>query len=99
MIVVDKISYSIDSVKPRTIRILVLQDEIQISFCDFPVIVVAKNLGGAGEQKGTISGSVNNSTFTERSIGTTAGRFRCFEILDVETSMASDRFKDQLQLV
>ena len=75
MIVIDKISYSIDSVKPRAVWVLILQNEIQISLCYLPVIFVAKNLGGAGEQKGTISGSIHNSALIERRVGTTTRFF------------------------
>ena len=42
MIVVDKIAYSIHGVIPRAVRVLLLQDEIQISFCYLPVIIVQK---------------------------------------------------------
>ena len=96
VIVVDKISYSIHGVKPRTVRVLILQDEIQISFCDFPVVFDCKELGGARQQEGAISGSVNNSAFIERSVGTTAGRFRRSEILDISGGVSRNRFEDQL---
>src|SRR5438093_11943585 len=95
MIVIDKISYSIDSVKPRAVWVLILQHEIQISFCYLPVIFVAKNLGGAGEQEGTISCSVNHPTCVERSVGTTTGLFRCPEILDITGGVSRNQLEDQ----
>ena len=72
VIVVYKVAYSIHCVRPRAVGVLILQDKIQVSFRDFPVIFVAKNLGGAGEQKGTISGGIDNPTLIERRVGTTA---------------------------
>src|SRR4029077_17181522 len=99
MIVVDKISYSIDSVKPRAVWVLVLQDEIQIAFCDFPMVFLRKNLGGARQQESTISCSVNNSALIERSVGTTTGLFRCSKILNINSGVSRNRFEDQFPLV
>ena len=96
---IDKIAHSIHGVKPRAVRVLILQNEIQISFCDPPVVFVAKNLGGAGQQEGAISGGVNDPAFIERSIGTTARRFRRPEILDISRGMSRDRLKNLRVLV
>ena len=41
---IDEIAHTIDGIKPGAVRILILQNEIQISFCDSPVIFVPKNL-------------------------------------------------------
>src|SRR5213595_3290975 len=99
MIVIDKIPYPVDGVKPRAVRILVLQDEIQISFCDSPVVFIRKNLGGARQQEGAISRSINNATLVERSVGTTTGLFRCPEILDINGGVSRDRRHDVLPLI
>ena len=85
---IDEVAHAIDGIKPGAVRILILQNEIQISFCDPPVVFVAKNLGGAGQQEGAISGGVNDSSLIGRSVGTTARRFRRPEILDIGRGVA-----------
>ena len=95
---VDKVPYSIHRVKPRTVRVLAFQDEIQISFCDFPVVFGGQELRGARQQESAIGGSINNSAFIKRRVGRTAGLFRRLEILDVSGGVSCDRFKDQFPL-
>ena len=61
MEMINEVTHTIDGIKPGAVRILILQNEIQISFCNSPVIFVGKNLGSAGQQEGAISGGVNDS--------------------------------------
>ena len=96
---INEIAHTIHGIKPGAVRILILQNKIQISFCDPPVVFVAKNLGGAGQQEGAISGGVDDSSLIERSVGTTARLFRRPEILDIGCGVARDRICDQLQEV
>ena len=56
---INEIAHPIDGIIPGAVGILILQDEIQVSFCDSPVIFIRKNLRGARQQKSAISGSVN----------------------------------------
>ncbi len=96
---VYKISHSIHSVKPRAVGILILQDEIQISFCDFPEVFIAKYLGGTGQQEGAISGGVNDSSFIERSIGATASRFGSAKVLDIGRGVPRYRVENLLEFI
>ena len=96
---INKVAHTIDSIKPGAVRILILQNEIQISFCDSPVVFVGKNFRGAGQQKGAVSGGINDSSLIRRSVGTTARRFRRPEILDISCGVARNRFKNQFPLV
>src|SRR5438552_4061779 len=96
---INKISYSIHGIKPRTVGVLILQNEIQISFCSPPVFFVAKNLGRTGEQEGAISCSVNYPACVKRRVGRTAGLFGCPEILDVSGRMSCNRPEDLLVLI
>jgi len=85
---IDEVAHAIDGIKPGAVRILILQNEIQISFCDPQIVFVAKDLGGAGQQEGAISSGINDSSLIGRSIGTTTRRFRRSEILDIGRGVA-----------
>ena len=41
---IDKIAHAIHSIGPGAIRILILQNEIQIPFCYSPVVILGENL-------------------------------------------------------
>src|SRR5437870_551100 len=99
MEMINEVTHAIDSIKPGAVRILILQNEIQVSFCNPPVVFVAKNLGRAGQQEGAISGSVNDFPLIKRSVGTTARCFRCPEILNINSGVARNRFENQSPLV
>src|SRR5205823_6739052 len=92
VVVVDKIAHSIHRVIPRTVLILILQNKIQISLGNSPVIVIREHAVSASQEKGTISGGVDNSALTEWAVGTTAGSFRRSEILNISTHMSNNRF-------
>src|SRR4029077_3198004 len=99
MEMINEVTHTINSIKPGAVRVLILQNEIQISFCDPPVVFVAKKLRGAGQQEGAISGRVNDFPLIKRSVGTTARPFRRLEILDIGRRMARNRFENQFPLV
>src|SRR4030095_16382950 len=96
---VDKVTHTIDCIKPGAIRILILQNEIQISFRDPPVVFVAKNLGSAGQKKGTITGGVNDSALVKRSVGTTARTLRRSEIFNIGCGVPRNRLQDEFPVV
>jgi hypothetical protein len=39
---IDEIAYPIDSIKPGTVGILILQNEIQVSFGSLPILAIGK---------------------------------------------------------
>ena len=49
VVVINKVAHAIDGIKPGAVRVLILEDEIQISFRDLPVVFVGKNLRSAGQ--------------------------------------------------
>src|SRR5205823_11718914 len=93
---INEISHSIHRVGPGTVRILILQNEVQISLGDLPVIVPGKNLGSARQQESPVSGRIDHSSFIIRSVGTTAGPVRYLEIFDVDCGVARNRLEDLL---
>ena len=60
---IDEIAHPIDRVKPRTIGILVLENETQVAVRDRPIIVIGEDARSAGEQKRAIRGGVDHSAF------------------------------------
>src|SRR4029453_3939914 len=99
MEMINKVAHAIDGIKPGAVWILILQNEIQVSFCDPPVVFLAKKLRGAGQQEGAVSGGVKDSSFIKRSVGTTARRFRGPEIFDIGCDVARNRLKNLRVLV
>src|SRR3982751_2500721 len=88
VIVVDKISYSIHGVEPRTVGVLILQNEIHISLCNPPVLFIAKNLRRTREEEGAIRCSIDYPADVKRRVGRTAGTFRRSEILNISSGMS-----------
>ena len=99
VIMINEIANPIDGIEPGAVGILIIQDEIQVSFSSLPVIVIGKDLRSARQQKSPVSGGVDDTAATVRSIGTTAGGFRCPEILDIVGSVSRDRRQDVLPLI
>ena len=65
VIVIDKVPHPVDGVIPGAILILIFENEIQIPLRRPCVIRVLENLGSAREQKGALSGGVDDSAFIE----------------------------------
>src|SRR5438876_174052 len=72
----------------------VLENEIQVPFCDLPVLVIEKDLGSTVEQESPVSGRIDHSPFIVRGVRATASGFGCPEILDIIGRMSRDRGDD-----
>src|SRR4029453_3043762 len=93
MVMVDKVAHTVHGVKPGAVGVLILQNEVQISLRHPQVILVSKDLRGAGQQEGSVSGGIDNSSLTEWSIRATARRLRGFEFFNVVHRMTRDRLE------
>src|SRR5437762_1914977 len=91
---INKVTDSIDCVIPGAVRILCFQDEIEVLLRRFPIVVIGKDLGSAGQQKRAVRSGVNHSPAIVRSIGATAGLSRSPEVLDVFERMTRDGSHD-----
>ena len=98
VIMIDKVTDSVHSIIPGTIGVLIIENKVQVPFRGKPVLLLVKNLRGACEQKRSISRGVNNTSFIEGCIRTTAGVFPNRKVFDVKRSMARDGFHDSLIL-
>ena len=81
--VVDEVPHAINGVIPRAIRILRVENEIEISLSRFQVRTLCKQLRRARQQKCAICRRIDDTTTVERRIGAGGGIIRQFELLDV----------------
>src|ERR1700730_8083112 len=96
---INKVSHSVHCVRPGTVGVLILQHEIQVPLCYWPIVIPGQDLGSARQQKRPVGGGIDDSAAVVRREGTTTGSFRCPEILDIVRGMTRNRLEDLLVLV
>ena len=94
---IDKVTHLIHGVRPRSICLLCIEHEFQVSFRALCIIIVRKYPGCAGQQKSPIGRGVDHaSDIVKRAIGATACPVGGSEFFDVIACMARNRLQDLL---
>ena len=96
---IDKVSHLIHGIIPRSICLLRVEHEVQVSFSSLCIVIVRKYPARAGQQKSPIGRGVDHaSDIIKRAIGATACPVGGFEFFDVIACMLRNRLQDLLPL-
>src|SRR3984957_1439971 len=96
MEVINETSFSVFCVEPRAVFVLRLENKIQISFSDFPVSGIGKNVRSAGQQKSSVGVCIHyaNGLFGIGRVGTGRSAWRSWNIFIVDHRMLCGRVHD-----